>query len=265
MTYVCVATGERECLFAPCSFLEPMGGEAVEVTPHGVVCKLHVRLNANAKALTLAELRGRRRAMHLAAFAFANADTARAVDRIAGEGRLDERLRRDRSFPRDVQEWLRAGGKEADLEGHVVSGGRVTFTAAGYLGYLRRGLYEARKRHKSVQAERFAADGGVAVSWERLWSIAPAPFHPELIAFADEAVRETCGTSHRLPSGPLHDAAEMAMAGVPTAMLFVQSLHGISHNKIEDTRREHLELAVRALDRLAEKTMHWVAHHGDAR
>lgn len=114
-------------------------------------------------------------------------------------------------------------------------------------------------------AERFAADGGVAVSWERLWSIAPAPFHPELIAFADEAVRETCGTSHRLPSGPLHDAAEMAMAGVPTAMLFVQSLHGISHNKIEDTRREHLELAVRALDRLAEKTMHWVAHHGDAR
>jgi acetylornithine deacetylase/succinyl-diaminopimelate desuccinylase-like protein len=78
-------------------------------------------------------------------------------------------------------------------------------------------------------------------------------------AFADEAVRETCGTSHRLPSGPLHDAAEMAMAGVPTVMLFVQSLKGISHNKIEDTRREHLDLAVRALDRLAEKTMRWVA------
>ena len=111
-------------------------------------------------------------------------------------------------------------------------------------------------------AARFAADGNVEVSWERLWSIAPAPFHPELIAFADEAVRETCGTSHRLPSGPLHDAAEMAMAGVPTVMLFVQSLHGISHNKIEDTRREHLELAVRALDRLAEKTIRWVAAGG---
>jgi N-carbamoyl-L-amino-acid hydrolase len=111
-------------------------------------------------------------------------------------------------------------------------------------------------------AARFAAEGNVEVSWERLWSIAPAPFHPELIAFADEAVRETCGTSHRLPSGPLHDAAEMAMAGVPTVMLFVQSLHGISHNKIEDTRREHLELAVRALDRLAEKTIRWVAAGG---
>jgi N-carbamoyl-L-amino-acid hydrolase len=108
-------------------------------------------------------------------------------------------------------------------------------------------------------ASCFAAEGGVDVVWERLWHIDPAPFHPELIAFADEAVRETCGTSHRLPSGPLHDAAEMAMAGVPTVMLFVQSLKGISHNKIEDTRREHLDLAVRALDRLAEKTMRWVA------
>jgi N-carbamoyl-L-amino-acid hydrolase len=108
-------------------------------------------------------------------------------------------------------------------------------------------------------ADRFAAEGDVGVSWERLWQIAPAAFHPDLITRADEAIRETCGTSHRLPSGPLHDAAEMAMAGVPTAMLFVQSLHGISHNKIEDTRPEHLALAVEALDRLAEKTIRWVA------
>ncbi len=108
-------------------------------------------------------------------------------------------------------------------------------------------------------ADRFAAEGDVGVSWERLWQIAPVAFHPDLIARADEAIRETCGTSHRLPSGPLHDAAEMAMAGVPTAMLFVQSLHGISHNKIEDTRPEHLALAVEALDRLAEKTIRWVA------
>jgi acetylornithine deacetylase/succinyl-diaminopimelate desuccinylase-like protein len=56
-----------------------------------------------------------------------------------------------------------------------------------------------------------------------------------------------------------YEPAEMAMAGVPTVMLFVQSLKGISHNKIEDTRLEHIDLAVRALDRLAEKTMRWVA------
>jgi N-carbamoyl-L-amino-acid hydrolase len=51
----------------------------------------------------------------------------------------------------------------------------------------------------------------------------------------------------------------MARAGIPTVMLFVQSLHGISHNKIEDTRREHIEASVRALDRLTEKTMARVA------
>ena len=99
------------------------------------------------------------------------------------------------------------------------------------------------------------------VSWERLWRIDPRPFNAELIALCDEAIRETCGQSHRLPSGPLHDAAEVARAGVPTGMMFVQSLHGISHNKIEDTKEEHLELCVTAFDKLAEKAMGWIKAH----
>lgn len=107
-------------------------------------------------------------------------------------------------------------------------------------------------------SERFARESGCTVEWERIWHIAPAPFHPELVDFCDEAVQETCGVSHRLPSGPLHDAAEMAMAGVPTVMMFTQSLHGISHNKIEDTREEHLAMSVEALDKLAGKTMAWI-------
>jgi N-carbamoyl-L-amino-acid hydrolase len=107
-------------------------------------------------------------------------------------------------------------------------------------------------------SERFAREGNVNVSWERLWHIAPRPFHDELIALCDEAIADTCGQSHRLPSGPLHDAAEVARAGVPTAMMFVQSLRGISHNKIEDTREDHLVLALTAFDRLAEKTMTWI-------
>lgn len=111
-------------------------------------------------------------------------------------------------------------------------------------------------------SEKFAQEGNVKVSWERLWHIAPRPFHPELIALCDESIKETCGVSHRLPSGPLHDAAEVSGAGVPTIMMFVQSLHGISHNKIEDTKEEHLELCVKAFDRLADKAIAWIAKQG---
>jgi hydantoinase/carbamoylase family amidase len=104
-------------------------------------------------------------------------------------------------------------------------------------------------------AERFAREEDVDVAWDRIWSIEPILFDAELVELADEAIREVCGTSHRLPSGPLHDAAEVARAGIPTVMLFVQSLRGLSHTKLEDTKPEHLELSVQALDRLATKTM----------
>ena len=114
-------------------------------------------------------------------------------------------------------------------------------------------------REARAASEQFAREGKVEISWERLWQIHPILFDDQLIEFADEAITETGAKPHRLPSGPLHDAAEVARAGVPTVMMFVQSLHGISHNKIEDTREEHLELAVRAFDRLADKTMKWIA------
>jgi len=110
-------------------------------------------------------------------------------------------------------------------------------------------------------AARIAKEEKIAVSWSRLWAIQPFPFHKELIALGDEAVREVCGVSHRLPSGPLHDAAEVCRTGVPTVMLFVQSLRGISHNKIEDTKEAHLEKAVLAFDRLATKVIHWMVAH----
>ena len=97
------------------------------------------------------------------------------------------------------------------------------------------------------------------VEWERIWNIEPILFDEALIELADESIREVAGTSHRLPSGPLHDAAEVARAGVPTVMLFVQSLRGLSHTKLEDTKEEHLELSVQALDRLADKTIARVA------
>jgi beta-ureidopropionase / N-carbamoyl-L-amino-acid hydrolase len=106
---------------------------------------------------------------------------------------------------------------------------------------------------------RFANEESIEVEFERIWNIEPILFDEQLIQFADEAIREVAGESHRLPSGPLHDGAEVARAGIPTVMLFVQSLRGLSHTKLEDTREEHLELSVQALDRLASKTSAWLA------
>ena len=118
-------------------------------------------------------------------------------------------------------------------------------------------LREARE-----SSERFAAEEKCTVEWSRIWNIEPVPFHPALIDLCDQAVQETAGRSHRLPSGPLHDAAEVARSGIPAVMMFVQSLRGISHNKIEDTLEEHLELSVIALDRLATKTAQWIQRQG---
>ena len=116
-------------------------------------------------------------------------------------------------------------------------------------GTLARMLAEAKEA-----SERFAAEENIEVEWE------PDLEHPA------DPVRRDAGRlrrgrdprgrrarSHRLPSGPLHDAAEVARAGVPTVMLFVQSLRGLSHTKLEDTKPEHLELSVQALDRLASR------------
>jgi N-carbamoyl-L-amino-acid hydrolase len=120
-------------------------------------------------------------------------------------------------------------------------------------GALARMLAEAREA-----SERFAREGNVTVSWERLWQIEPILFNADLIALCDEAITETGPKPYRLPSGPLHDAAEVARTGIPTIMMFVQSLHGISHNKIEDTKEEHLAMAVTAFDKLADKAIRWI-------
>jgi N-carbamoyl-L-amino-acid hydrolase len=114
-------------------------------------------------------------------------------------------------------------------------------------------LAEAREA-----ADRFAKEEGCTVEWAKIWSIEPIPFSPELIALCEAAIVEVAGTSELLPSGPLHDAAEVARCGIPAVMMFVQSLNGLSHNAAEDTKREHLEQAVAAFGLLAEKAMSWI-------
>jgi N-carbamoyl-L-amino-acid hydrolase len=108
-------------------------------------------------------------------------------------------------------------------------------------------------------AGRFAGEESIEVAWDRIWSIEPILFDRELVDMCDASIEDVAGASHRLPSGPLHDAAEVSRAGIPTVMMFVQSLRGLSHTKLEDTLPEHLELSVEAFDRLATEAIASVA------
>lgn len=103
-------------------------------------------------------------------------------------------------------------------------------------------------------ASKAARHNNVKVEWRTLWRIEPRPFDPRLIALCTEAVREVTGDAPLLPSGPLHDAAEM-VPHMPTVMMFAYSSNGLSHCKEEDTPEPHLEKAITAFLRLVEKTV----------
>ena len=103
-------------------------------------------------------------------------------------------------------------------------------------------------------SERAARENHVAVEWRTLWRIEPRPFDPRLIELCAEAVREVTGDAPRLPSGPLHDAAEM-VPHMPVVMMFAYSSNGLSHCKEEDTPEPYLEKTIDAFLKLVEKTV----------
>ena len=96
--------------------------------------------------------------------------------------------------------------------------------------------------------EQAAADHGCEVELQHLWSIPPIPFDDRLIGFARQAVQDAGGKDTAIPSGPLHDAAEMARL-IPTVMLFSSSSPPVSHTKEEDTPEADLRVLIDAYGR----------------
>jgi N-carbamoyl-L-amino-acid hydrolase len=126
------------------------------------------------------------------------------------------------------------------------------------------GVLAAMLRDARAAADQAARDNRVTVEWRSLWRIEPRPFDPTLVRLCEEAVREETGDAPRLPSGPLHDAAEM-VPHMPVVMMFAYSSNGLSHCKEEDTPEPHLERTIRAFLRLVEKTVLHVADAAAAR
>ncbi|MBA3271150.1 MAG: M20/M25/M40 family metallo-hydrolase, partial [Acidobacteria bacterium] len=112
-------------------------------------------------------------------------------------------------------------------------------------------LMLAEAKHAASHA---AANNNVSVEWRRVWQIEPRPFDPTLIELCAQAVREVTGDAPRLPSGPLHDAAEM-VPHMPVVMMFAFSSRGLSHCKEEDTPEPHLGKTIEAFLKLVEKTV----------
>jgi N-carbamoyl-L-amino-acid hydrolase len=173
-------------------------------------------------------------------------------DALAGAARLELEIR-------EIAKRV-GGGAVCTMGGVVTKPGIVTSvveTAECLLDQRHLDAHQLAEMLSNAEAasRRFAQEENIEVEFERIWNIEPILFDEELIGFADEAIREVAGESHRLPSGPLHDAAEVSRAGIPTVMVFVQSLRGLSHTRLEDTKEEHLELSVQALDGLASKTI----------
>ena len=56
-------------------------------------------------------------------------------------------------------------------------------------------------------------------------------------------------------SGPLHDSAALAQAGIPTVMLFTSSIDGVSHARAEDTSEHDLAAGVEALHALVTRLL----------
>ena len=111
--------------------------------------------------------------------------------------------------------------------------------------------------------------GAQRPAWSPLWRRASAWFDSKvadlgLIVEADAAGNNWVtlpGKSDTLPSGPLHDASEMAPL-VPTVMLFSSSTRGLSHCKEEDTPEEHLLQTIQAFQLLADRTIQHLAVQG---
>lgn len=99
---------------------------------------------------------------------------------------------------------------------------------------------------------RSAEDNGVTVSFKNIWSAPPTLFDDQLIALCREAIQEETGEVKMMCSGPLHDAVEMAKI-IPTVMMFVPSIKGLSHCKEEDTKEKDLIIGISAFFRLADK------------
>jgi N-carbamoyl-L-amino-acid hydrolase len=108
---------------------------------------------------------------------------------------------------------------------------------------------------RDVMSDMQAIGGrrGVSFQVEETLRVSAAPSHPEWQLRWERAVERLGLPVHRLTSGAGHDAMKLHEA-LPQAMLFVRGEHGgISHNPLESSTSDDIDLAIRAFAELIDQ------------
>ena len=104
-----------------------------------------------------------------------------------------------------------------------------------------------------AQLQAICERRGLRFTCEPTMRAAAAPSHPRWQARWERAVESLGVPLHRMPSGAGHDAMKLHEV-MPQAMLFVRGQNsGISHNPLESTTADDIELAVQAFAHLLEQ------------
>ena len=96
-------------------------------------------------------------------------------------------------------------------------------------------------------AEDIAAEMQIGLEFGPILGIEPTAMHHKIQALLSDAAAKFCPNKwRRMSSGALHDAANISSI-IPTAMLFVPSIDGVSHNFSEDTHEPDLVSGIQVL------------------
>jgi beta-ureidopropionase / N-carbamoyl-L-amino-acid hydrolase len=136
------------------------------------------------------------------------------------------------------------GTMQFDPGGANVIPGRAAFTLE--VRHLEEPVVYRIVETFNANLEAICADEGCRAETERLSWVPPARMDREQMELLEAACQELGRKPARLWSGAGHDAAILARH-VPTGMLFVPSIGGVSHSPLEKTSDEHLVLGARAL------------------
>ena len=164
-------------------------------------------------------------------------DAGRAAARAAAE-------LRDVVQGVDAEAVANIGSMQFHPGGVNVIPGRAQFTVEAR--HLDAGVLGEAVGAFATRLERICAEEGCRAEVELLSSVPPAPMDATVLETLEQACSELGRRRARLSSGAGHDAAVLSRH-VPSGMLFVPSVGGLSHSPRETTSDEHLVLGAQAL------------------